>query len=121
MGLERTLNYIRRYVISEKHKNRPDYIPLTNWYDIKSYSDVFREDNLLVFVGAKRESVAYNEGMESMPARLEKLFPANSILLIYPGTSRRTGRFEDYSDTDSRPLEKSIGKIGKWFRMKRRL
>ncbi len=121
MGLERTLNFIKRYVISEKHKNSPDYIPLANWYDMKSYAEIFRENDLLVFVGAKRGSVAYNEGMESMPARLEKQCPANSILLIYPGTSRRTGRFEDYSDPDSRPLEKSIGKIGKWFRMLRRL
>jgi len=115
LGTERTVNFIREYHKLNKHKNSPEFRIIPGGEDINIYAEIFREDDLLVFVGSKRGSVSYNEGMESMPSRLGKKFPFNSILLVYPGTSRRTGRFEDYSDPDSRPLKKSIGRVGRWF------
>jgi len=116
-GTEKTLNFINKYFKEQKNKTSPEYTVCNDWSDFKGLSGAMKEDDLLIFMNARRGSVSYNENMESIPVRLEKFFPDNSIILVYPGIGRRTGRFEDYGDMDTRPLENSIGKIGRWIKL----
>lgn len=116
LATERTLNFLKKFFRTYKVNPTPGFINISEWKDYTNISSYLKEDDLLIIINSRRGSIAYNESMENLPPRLERLFPRNSILLVYPGTLRRTGRFEEYSDMDAKPLEKSIGRIGNWIK-----
>ena len=116
LGTERTFNFIRKNLSARKEATLPEFIVIPEWRDFEVVSGYLNEDDLLIIVSARRGSISFNETMESLPPRLERYFPDNSIILIYPGTRRKTSRFEEYSELDTKPLEKGIGTVGRWFR-----
>lgn len=84
--------------------------------DIRILRELVKPESLLIYVSARRASVSYDKFMENIPDRLEKEFPTNSKVVIYPRTRHIDSKFSEYGDmrpeTISQGLEK-VQKLGK--------
>lgn len=89
----------------------------TDWEDFLILSKDIHQDDLFVLISARKGATSYTGALENLPAKLEKYFPTNSRLVIYPQ------QFDNFSDDrypgldiSSEPLNKGIEtvqKIGK--------
>ena len=70
-----------------------------------------REDDMLILVSARKSSVSYLSVMNHLPAKLEKYFAANNMLIIYPRQYHQHITTEHYDDFTADSLNKGIEKI----------
>src|SRR5690606_20623301 len=71
-------------------------------------------DDLFVLASARRGSTSYISALENLPTKLEKQFPTNSRLVIYPQQFHHS--YDGYDEVYQEPLSKgieTIQKIGK--------
>ena len=95
-----------RMVIAEALKATPSGSPVQyetfknfrEWEDISKRKSQFREDDLMAFVSARRESVSYRPMLDHMPDRLEKHLAGISKIMIYPAQFDSVGIEEGYGD-----------------------
>jgi Kef-type K+ transport system membrane component KefB len=72
--------------------------------------------DLIVFCSARTGSVSYALGIDSFPAKIEKGFPDNDMIIIYPAQNTVENIYGNYDDFDSKAITKgmeAIQKIGK--------
>lgn len=70
-------------------------------------------EDLIVFIAARRASVSYDNSMENIQERMEKLFTANSKIIIYPRTYQIDSKYNEYGDINPEPLNQGIEKFQK--------
>jgi hypothetical protein len=73
-------------------------------------------DDLFILVSARKGAASYMAVIENLPTKLEKHFPSNSKLVIYPQQFNQNYGNERYDDITAEPLNKgieTIQKIGK--------
>jgi len=90
--------------------------PFDDWDDFLILSRFIREDDVLLFVGARKGSFSYNQQLDSIPAKLEKYFSRNSKILIYPAQISSRSIIDSYGDITHEPLNiglEAVQKIGK--------
>lgn len=58
--------------------------PFTVWEDFLILSRDVHDDDLIVLVSARKGATSYMGLLDSLPSKLEKYFPDNSMLVIYP-------------------------------------
>lgn len=94
----------------------------TTLTEIEELEDLFlfRTQNsgneLVVFCSARNGAVSYVSGIEAFSGKIEKGFPENDTILIYPSQSQVENLYGGYEDIDATPIVKSveaIQKIGK--------
>ena len=88
-----------------------------DWEDFLILSKVIHEDDLFVLISARKGATSHIGILDNLPSKLEKYFPLNSRVVIYP-QQFNTYSDERYSDIDisTEPLHKGIEavqKIGK--------
>ncbi len=74
------------------------------------------QDDVIIFCGARAGSVSYQQGLDSFPSKLEKGYPDNDLIIIYPSQHSLENIFGSYDDFDGAAITKSveaIQKIGK--------
>lgn len=88
----------------------------TDWDNILALTKDVHPDDLFVLASARKGSTSYISALENLPTKLEKHFPNNSRLVIYPQQFDRNYDGERYDDVYPEPLSKgieTIQKIGK--------
>jgi Kef-type K+ transport system membrane component KefB len=73
-------------------------------------------EDLLIYIAARRTSVSYDNCMENIQEKLERTFPSNSKILIYPRTHHIDSKFSEYGDINAESLNQGLErfqKIGK--------
>jgi len=92
------------------------------WTNIEEIDDFFLLNNkkqlsdLIVFCAARPGSVSYSPSIDTFPSKIEKAFPKNDLLFIYPSQQITDTVFGNYENIDSTPISKgveAIQKIGK--------
>ena len=68
--------------------------------------------DLMVFCSARKGGVSYQASVDNFPAKLEKAFPDNDAILIYPAQFT-TDSLGNYDDVDSTPISKGVEAIQK--------
>lgn len=58
--------------------------PFMQWEDILILSRDIHEDDMMVLISARKGATSYMGLLENLPSKLEKYFPVNSILIVYP-------------------------------------
>ena len=58
--------------------------PFEDWTDFKSLGEHVKDEDVFIFVSARRESVSYLNVLPTIPAKLEKYFYDKSRIIIYP-------------------------------------
>lgn len=87
-----------------------------DWDNTLVLSENIRPDDLFVLASARRGATSYVGALENLPAKLEKHFPSNSRLVIYPQQFNHNYTGERYDDMYPEHLGKgieTIQKIGK--------
>lgn len=87
-----------------------------DWEDILILSRSIHEDDLFVLVSARRGATSHISILENIPSKLEKHFPMNSRVLIYPQQFSQNYINDPYDDINTESLNKgieTIQKIGK--------
>lgn len=88
----------------------------SEWEDILILSRSIHEDDLFVLVSARRGAASHISLLENIPSKLEKHFPLNSRILIYPQQFSQNYISDPYDDMNTESLTKgieTIQKIGK--------
>ncbi|MEN9439991.1 MAG: hypothetical protein RLZ33_67, partial [Bacteroidota bacterium] len=94
----------------------------TKLVEIEELDDFFllnqkkTDTDLLIFCSARNGGISYATGIDSFPGKLEKAFPENDTILIYPSQSIVENMFGNYEDIDGSAITmgvEAIQKIGK--------
>jgi len=84
--------------------------------DLQVLQNQVNAEDMLIYVAARRTSVSYENCMENIQEKLEKNFPVNSKIIIYPRTHHIDSKFSEYGDINPESLNQGferVQKIGK--------
>jgi len=84
--------------------------------DLELLQNQVSQEDLLIYVAARRTSVSYENCMENIQEKLEKNFPTHSKIIIYPRTHHIDSKFSEYGDINPESLNQGferVQKIGK--------
>lgn len=84
--------------------------------DIQLLQKYIVPDDMLVYIAARRTSISYDNCMENIQEKLERHFPVNSKIIIYPRTHHIDSKFSEYGDINPESLNQGferVQKIGK--------
>lgn len=85
----------------------------SDWEDFLIISREIKEDDFIVIVSARKGAASYMNSLENIPSKLEKHFPDNSRIVIYPQQFNHYIGAEHYKDINSGTFNKGIEKIHK--------
>lgn len=111
---------IRGLLYQENFGIRCEFRSAESWDDFIPLGNRILDDDLLVVISARANSVSYTPEMADIPAFLEKYFSQNNLLVVYPeqfGEEIPLTSFADpmAADIESAPAPVSL-KIRAWLR-----
>ena len=71
------------------------------------------DEDLIVYIAARRNSVSYDNCMDNIQEKLEKQFSTHSKIIIYPRSYHIDSKFSEYSDIDPETLNQGFEKVQK--------
>jgi len=101
------------------HRKQKSGFTFSDEFDLPDFQLLQKQVNaedMLIYVAARRTSVSYENCMENIQEKLEKNFPANSKIIIYPRTHHIDSKFSEYGDINPESLNQGferVQKIGK--------
>jgi Kef-type K+ transport system membrane component KefB len=107
---------ITEYFHARKQKSGFDFSSDFDLPNLQLLQNEVGPGDMLIYVAARRTSVSYENCMENIQEKLEKNFPSNSKIIIYPRTHHIDSKFSEYGDINSEPLNQGferVQKIGK--------
>jgi Kef-type K+ transport system membrane component KefB len=96
------------------------YNNFNDWEDFLILSRHINDDDIIVFISARKGSVSHHDYMENLANKLEKHFPNNSKFLVYPQRNDTENKYTEYKDVNSDTITKSLTtlkKVGKELRV----
>ncbi|MCW5912732.1 MAG: cation:proton antiporter [Cyclobacteriaceae bacterium] len=113
---EATSKALEKLMRKEKFSTPITIALFNDWEDFLILCRDVRVDDLFVLISARKGATSYSSLLESIPLKLEKYFPYNSKLLIYPQQFNQNFMDNGFEDFTAEPLNKGIEtlqKIGK--------
>lgn len=111
-----TRTAIARHLLHGKSHSVHELRTFDDWDDFLILARFIREDDLLLFIGARKGSFSYQQVLDQIPQKLEKYFSRNSRILMFPGQISSRNMIESYQDITHEPINKgleAVQKIGK--------
>lgn len=115
-GSEETFESLRKVKKVYKLSVITKFVELHDIEDYFLQNQSVDEDELIVFCSARTGSVSYSSVVDSFPNKIEKAYPDNDFILIFPSQELNGNLFTAYEDFDNSPISKgveTIQKIGK--------
>ncbi len=75
---------IRGVLYTENYGVRCEFATVEGWDDFILLANKILDDDLLVVVGARAQSVSYRAEMSELPIFLQRYFSRNNLMVIYP-------------------------------------
>ncbi len=111
---------IRGVIYQENYGIRCEFRTVEQWDDFILISNRVLDDDLFVVIGARVNSVSYLPAMVEIPTFLQKYFPANNLLVIYPEQFGETSHLESFADPMAADIASApspvVIKIRDWWR-----
>jgi Kef-type K+ transport system membrane component KefB len=107
---------IHEYFKHHKHKCAFGFSEEFDLPNLQLLQKQVTPEDMLIYIAARRASVSYENCMENIQERLEKQFPHNSRLIIYPRAHHIDSKFSEYGDINPESLNQGferVQKIGK--------
>jgi hypothetical protein len=104
---------IHEYYRHRKHKCGFSFSEKYDLPDFQLLQKQVAPEDMLFYIAARRTSVSYDNCMENIQDRLEKQFPRNSKIIIYPRTHHIDSKFSEYGDINTDPLNQGFEKFQK--------
>jgi Kef-type K+ transport system membrane component KefB/nucleotide-binding universal stress UspA family protein len=92
------------FAFSDKH----------NLEDLQLLQTYVSQEDLLIYIAARKSSVSYDNCMENIKDKLVKQFGQNSKIIIYPRTYHIDSKYNEYGDINPEPLSHGIEKVQKF-------
>jgi Kef-type K+ transport system membrane component KefB len=111
-----TKDAIHDHFRHRKQKCGFDFSDQYNLPDLQLLQKYVTSESMLFYIAARRTSVSYENCMENIQERLEKQFPKNSKIIIYPRAHHIDSKFSEYGDINAESLNQGferVQKIGK--------
>ncbi len=111
-----TKGAIIEYFNHRKQKSGFTFSHEFNLPDLQLLQNQVSSEDILIYIAARKTSVSYDNCMEGIQAKLERTFPINSKIIIYPRTHHIDSKFSEYGDIDPESLNQGferVQKIGK--------
>ncbi len=89
------------------------YNAFEDWEDFLVFSKNVKENDLFVLISAKKGATSHMTILDSLPNKLEKHFPENNKIVVYPQQFSQNFMSERYEDISSDSLNKGIETIQK--------
>ena len=84
-----------------------------DWDNFLALTRNILSDDLFILISARTGATSHITALENLPSKLEKYFPVNSKIIIYPQQFNQNFARERYEDISSQPLNKGIETIQK--------
>ena len=113
---ETTKEAINEYFHHRRHNSGFTFATDFDLPDLQLLQRHVNPEDMLIYVAARRTSVSYENCMENIQEKLEKNFPGNSKIIIYPRTHHIDSKFSEYGDINPESLNQGFErfqKIGK--------
>jgi Kef-type K+ transport system membrane component KefB len=111
-----TENAVKRVFKSSKHTAVITIKSFLDWEDFLILGKDIHANDLFVLVSARKGAASHQGILDSLPSKMEKHFPGNSRIVIYPQQFNDNYKNEQYDDISAEALNKGIEtvqKIGK--------
>lgn len=112
-GNKKTIEAIQYFFNQSQGVSQNTYLKFDSWEDMLVLARDIKQDDIIIFVTARKGTLSYLSVLESIPAKLEKYFQKNSKIIIYPKQQDNNFLNEDYEDLATGPIAKGIETIGK--------
>lgn len=109
-----TQKAVQKLIKTAKLSSVVNFKEFNDWEDFLILSRYVHEDDLIVLASARKGSASHMNILDNLPAKLDKHFPENSKIVIYPQQYSNGYQLESYEDlTTTEPLSKGIETIQK--------
>ncbi len=108
-----TLHSIKQINDAEATPRPITLVPFADWEEFLIFTREVKTDDLFIIVSSRKGHLSYNNEQVKLPRYLTKYFKNTSYIILYPA------QFQDFSNTDLKPLEENsefIEKAGKYVR-----
>lgn len=112
-GTDETKLAVQKVFKKSKLSVTISFMQFDDWDDFLILSRNIKENDFFVLVSARKGATSYLPALENLPAKLEKHFSDNSVLLIYPQQYHQHFGSEHYEDINTATLNLGIEKIQK--------
>jgi Kef-type K+ transport system membrane component KefB len=108
-----TLKSVAKYLKKAKSNMNPVHHDFEDWQDFLVISREIKNDDLFVIISARKGSASYMGLLEQLPIKLEKHFPENNKIIIFPQQYQQESLNENYEDINAETLQKGIETVQK--------
>ena len=119
VGVARTNNAINEHLTRLKSSVSITFSTHNEWDELRDLRKFVNENDLIVFISARRGELSYRYSFDRIPKKLEKVYHQHNRILIFP--RRRGGRsLDEFEEVPTTPLFQRIGRgIGSIFNKER--
>ena len=110
-GKETTFERWEKIAEFNKYEGNTKLVQLDDIDDFFLVNERKNENDLIVCCAARKGGVSYTPAIDNMPAKLEKAFPENDTIIIYPSQKIVDSVFSKYEDFDSNAISLGMEKI----------
>ena len=108
-----TRDAINGFFNHRRQKSGFNFTDKFNLSNIQMLREYVNPETMLIYIAARRNSVSFDKCMENIPDRLEKEFPLNSKVVLYPRTRHVDSKFSEYSDIHPETIAQGFEKVQK--------
>lgn len=106
---EKTMSSIDMILYKYKINIKPAFEIFNDWDDI--ITEKIEQSDLIIFNSSRKGSISYMPSFDKIPSKLEKQYPGNNIIVVYPQSYKRDILDEVYEDMTPDNLVKGIETI----------
>ena len=117
-GRMECLDLIQKYVKRAHTSLRAEYQHMEHWKEFPQLSQQIREDQLLVVVTARKNTVSYKATFEYLPRELTQHFPHCSLIILYPDQNGQPQDAMTFTAPQQQNDESAYAQLLNWFRRK---
>lgn len=110
---ERTQIRIQNIIKKSRLSISANYIIEVDWDYLFPLKETIKETDLLYIVSARKGSVSYTTNLDGIEKKLDKFYPDNNKILVYPQTKKSGHLYEEYDDMRAESLSLGLQTIQK--------
>ncbi len=110
---ERTQESIIDFIKKSKSNITSTFFNKTDWDHLFPLKETIKETDLLFIISARKGAVSHSITLNEIANKLDKFYPKNNKILVYPQTKKTDNFYEEYGDMRAESLSKGIQTIQK--------
>jgi Kef-type K+ transport system membrane component KefB len=106
LGTDRTFDAIKSKIKHKRINSSISFNVYSEWEDLLGLSSYVNEDDLLVFISARKNAISYHKYLDHIPSKMEKHFNNNNKIIVYPQQNNQLS--EKTEEVSVVPISKEI-------------